>query len=192
MAGERKDLKLKQLADFTLAELNAALSNATLKEEDTGSEVKTKYDSVVPVVTSAEITAGTSTADRRWNVAKIIEAAEIAKRNKTYTALTLAATIAWDVANLLEGKAKITIPASWAGTDIAFSLSNAANGFTGILSIYNDDSVIHNLTLPTAGIYAVTDGDTATVELGATSITELNFAHDGTKIKVTKGKFVTI
>lgn len=113
-------------------------------------------------------------------------------RDKVYKALTPAAVITWDVANLLEGKAKITIPSAWSGTDIAFSLSNVRNGFTGLLAIYNNDSAIHNLTLPTGGIYSVTSGDSSTVELAANSITELSFVYDGVKIKVTKATFTTI
>lgn len=113
-------------------------------------------------------------------------------RHDTYTALALSGTIAWDVINVAEGKAKITIPSAWAGTNIAFSLSNAADGFTGILSIYNNDTVAHNINLPAAGSYAVSEGETAAVTLPAGALTELNFAYDGTKIKVTKGAFVAI
>jgi hypothetical protein len=113
-------------------------------------------------------------------------------RHDTYTALTLAGTMSWDVNNVAEGKAKITIPDAWSGTDIAFSLANAADGFTGILAVYNNDSVSHNLNLPTAGIYAVSEGETASIALAAGSIMELNFAHDGVKIKATKGAFVAI
>lgn len=113
-------------------------------------------------------------------------------RHDTYTTLPLASTIAWDVDNVAEGKAVITIPDGWAGTDIAFSLSNAADGFTGILALYNNDSVSHNINLPTAGIYAVSEGETASNAMAAGAITEFNFAHDGTKIKVTRGAFVAI
>jgi hypothetical protein len=113
-------------------------------------------------------------------------------RHDTYTALTLSGTMSWDVNNLAEGKATLTFPSGTAVTDVAFSLSNAASGFTGILAVYNNDSVSHNINLPTASNYAVSDGESASMAIAAGEIAEFNFAHDGTKIKVTKGAFVAI
>jgi hypothetical protein len=113
-------------------------------------------------------------------------------RQGSYTNLPLSGAVAWDVQDLIEGKAKVAIPNSWSGTDIAFSLSNVENGFTGILAVYNNDTVLHNISLPTASNYAVSEGESSVISLSAGSITELIFAHDSAKIKVTKGVFVAI
>lgn len=113
-------------------------------------------------------------------------------RHDAYTALTLSGTMAWDVANVAEGKAKITIPSGTAVTDIAFSLSNAENGFVGHLPVYNNDTISHTINLPTGGIYEVGEGLSAAFEIPASTRLELNFAYDGEKIAVTGGLFVAI
>lgn len=139
-----------------------------------------------------DLVVAPTTGAGRWIKKNVGSASSGKTRHDTYTALTLSGTMAWDVLNVAEGKAIVTIPSSTAVTDIAFSLANAADGFTGILAVYNNDSVSHNINLPTAGIYAVSEGETASNAMAAGAITEFNFAHDGTKIKVTRGAFVAI
>lgn len=115
-------------------------------------------------------------------------------RQGVYSGYTPAASVTWNVAGLKEGKAKITIPTGFTG-NIAIALSGVEDGFTGILSVYNQDAAAHDVTLP-AGYY-VTEGGTAANTVAAGTSTqpgaiELTFAHDGIKTKVTTGKFIAI
>lgn len=107
-------------------------------------------------------------------------------REGTYTALTLAASVNWNITTAIkEGKRTLTIPNGWPGTAINFSVSNASTGFTGILAIYNNDAVSHAIKLPTGGSYAVASGLTSSVNIPAGGVVELNIAFDGIKIKIT-------
>lgn len=121
-------------------------------------------------------------------------------RADSYTPLTLSSTVTWDVNNTAEGKSSITIPSGSAVSSFTVGLSNYINtvsgtdrgGFTGILAVYNDNTVTHTLNFPTGSIYAVVDGENHPFALSPGSVTEFNIAYDGRRIKITKGAFNTI
>ena len=106
--------------------------------------------------------------------------------------IPLGNTITWAVNTAFQRQGTLTIPSGWAGTTISFSLSTYSAGFVRLLTIYNNDTINHDFILPTGGVYAVPTGKNNIITLAANSITEVNFAYDLIKIKVTSGGFKAI
>lgn len=111
-------------------------------------------------------------------------------RQEGYSTLSPAATVGWSPQNLIEAKAKLTIPNAWTGTNISFSLSDMETGLIATLRIYNNDTIAHSVNLPTT--YLFPDGNDlikSTIEIPGSKVLELNFAYDGDKVAVTGGLF---
>ena len=123
----------------------------------------------------------------RW-IKKNVGAAAGKIRHDTYNTLTLASTIAWDVTNVADGKAKTIFPNASAVAAIAFSFLNISNGFTGIYRVINDDTVVHSVSFPAEFVKGA--GLTNPIEIPSTQLLELNFAFDGVKVAVVGGLFV--
>jgi hypothetical protein len=143
-----------------------------------GSAITFRVDNIVIEYNSSVTSSGTN------GVTDAQVQAAIASANiRPWITLTDGATITWDVSNVAEAKAKVTL-----GGSRILSIVGATNGQRGVIRVTQDGTGSRGLTLPTGSIQVGGGGTTAGLSTTASAVDLLAWEYDGTNYIWTIGK----